>query len=239
MPIAVVAKAEAAGHENISITTVIKESIESGGKEDQKPQKLPRQPTSKEKGDQLPLLFRTSPTAEKVKYALSLVIIALAGPYVAVQIAMCTLWDFIDKKTVNMVELCKSLCVKTDRYFKQFCKNQKDGFMVNEAIILAIILPTYFFYELYLATTVGISYPRIFVYNLVRIGPMYMNFMYVYVMCHKEAHTRGQLWNKRYSFLQLKPIRYVFNFWVGCFHGVVPGMLCWVLKEKWLRLYNI
>jgi hypothetical protein len=46
-----------------------------------------------------------------------------------------------------------------------------------------------------------------------------MNFMYVYVMCHKEAHNLSTIfadpWNKY--------LKYVFNHWIGMFHGVLPG----------------
>jgi fatty acid desaturase len=53
-------------------------------------------------------------------------------------------------------------------------------------------------------------------YNIVRIGPMYMNFMYAYVLCHKEAHAAGNLFVYRW-------LSCVFNYWVGLFHGVLPG----------------
>ena len=41
--------------------------------------------------------------------------------------------------------------------------------------------------------TYGFNWRRAVVYNLVRIGPMYMNFMHVYVLCHKEGHLKGNL----------------------------------------------
>jgi hypothetical protein len=46
-----------------------------------------------------------------------------------------------------------------------------------------------------------------------------MNFMYVYVLCHKEGHNYGNLFNKKYNMI----FKYVFNHWVGMFHGVLPG----------------
>lgn len=50
---------------------------------------------------------------------------------------------------------------------------------------------------------------------------MYMNFMYVYVLCHKEGHAwRTGLFAKPYHHLLCR----VFNWWIGLFHGVVPGV---------------
>ena len=54
-------------------------------------------------------------------------------------------------------------------------------------------------------------------FNVVRIGPMYSNFAHVYTLCHMEAHRRYQLWGRR------GPWGYAFNWWVGLFHGVLPG----------------
>ena len=54
-------------------------------------------------------------------------------------------------------------------------------------------------------------------FNVVRIGPMYSNFAHVYTLCHMEAHRRYQLWGRR------GPWGYVFNWWVGLYHGVLPG----------------
>jgi hypothetical protein len=70
----------------------------------------------------------------------------------------------------------------------------------------------------------GFDWRRILVYNIVRIGPMYMNFMYVYVLCHKEAHNFGNLFSKEWNNPLLK---YFFNHWVGIFHGVLPGTFTW------------
>jgi len=87
-----------------------------------------------------------------------------------------------------------------------------------------VVLPAWFFYELYVAATVGFSIKRVIFYNIVRIGPMYMNFMYVYVMCHKEGHNFGNLFAKQYnSVFPFFGLKYVFNHWVGMFHGVLPG----------------
>ena len=40
--------------------------------------------------------------------------------------------------------------------------------------------------------------------------------MYAYVLCHKEAHAAGNLFAS-------PRLAYAFNYWVGLFHGVLPG----------------
>jgi len=55
------------------------------------------------------------------------------------------------------------------------------------------------------------------------IGPMYMNFMFVYVMCHKEGHNFGNLFAKKFNGHAPFGLKYVFNHWAGMFHGVLPG----------------
>lgn len=65
---------------------------------------------------------------------------------------------------------------------------ENDQFLWPTFFWLAVILPGWFFYELTLASLYGVNYHRILLYNAVRLGPMYCNFMYVYVLAHKEAH---------------------------------------------------
>jgi hypothetical protein len=146
-----------------------------------------------------------------------LIILVLAGPYVAVQVICCNLWDQLDQKTVSVVGLVKRMSARLAPHTAFLMKNPKDGFIANSLILLGICLPAYFFYELYLAVTVGFSFWRVLVYNIIRIGPMYINFMNVYVLCHKEAHNFGTLFAKPRFF------KYIFNLWVGMFHGVLPG----------------
>lgn len=156
---------------------------------------------------------------ETVMLYLGTAILATAGPFVVLQVALCTLWEAVDRRTVNFIGLCSRASQALAAPCKFLVKNEADGFIVHLLVWLGAVLPAWFFYELYLSITVGFSWKRVMVYNLVRIGPMYMNFMYCYVMCHKEAHNYGNLFVSPYnSFL-----KYVFNHWVGLFNGVVPG----------------
>jgi hypothetical protein len=51
-----------------------------------------------------------------------------------------------------------------------------------------------------------------------------MNFAYVYTLCHKEGHTaaaRTGLWHAPYDKRGI--FRYIFNWWIGLFYGVLPA----------------
>lgn len=165
-------------------------------------------------------LYRMSPTAIKIKFAFGCTLLTLLGPYVALQVAMCSLWEFLDKKLpYGGIWLCQKFSEKVSPYCTWSVKNKNDGFVLPLFLWLGIGLPAYFFYEFYLAVTVGFDWKRVVVYNLVRIGPQYMNFMYVYVLAHKEAHNYGTLFAKPYHYV----LKFVFNHWIGLFHGVMPG----------------
>jgi hypothetical protein len=166
-----------------------------------------------------PWLFRESHIAEQVKLVLGIVMVACFGPYVIFQVAVCQLWEFVDKHTVGFIQICSRISDAVSPFFSRMTKSKEDGFMVPLFVWLGLVLPAWFFYELWHATTYGFSLRRVLVYNVIRIGPMYMNFMYVYVLCHKEAHCFGNLFTPFLMF----DLGYVFNRFVGLFHGVLPA----------------
>jgi len=141
------------------------------------------------------------------------------GPYVALQIIMCSSWEWLDKHSLNGIKAAAWCSSKISPYFRRFVRHPADGFMMTTLLWLGVCLPAYFFYELQHAMAHGFVWQRVLLYNLVRIGPQYMNFMYVYVMCHKEGHSHVGLFAKPYH----AALQRAFNLWVGMFHGVVPG----------------
>ena len=55
-----------------------------------------------------------------------------------------------------------------------------------------------------------------YVYHVLRIGPFFMNFAYVYSLCHKEGHAtaaRTGLWAPPFD--RSGPLRHVYNWWIG------------------------
>ena len=163
-----------------------------------------------------------NPVVEGVKLLLGLLILVPFGPFVAWQIFWCTLWEFADKKLIGGIGLVQRFSEKVGPTFSGMMRHPADGFVVLLLLWLGVVMPCAFFYELRRSMTEGFSIVRCLAFNLLRIGPMYANFMWVYVMCHKEAHCLGGSLFKRGVCDKL--FSRAFNHWVGIFHGVVPGV---------------
>ena len=150
-------------------------------------------------------------------------------PLVVAQIVCCTLWEGFDQLTFKLADKATKLnewCGANIGFYKRLVVHPKDTFIVNTTFWLAICLPAYFVAEAYaqaqsLAAGNGFIWWRAALYNVVRIGPMYRNFMYVYVLCHKEAHSYGKLFDM--PFRKYLGLQYVYNYFIGFFHGVIPG----------------
>jgi hypothetical protein len=159
------------------------------------------------------------------KFACGCGLLLFAGPYVALQIFVCNMWNELDMRVLGMIPFVQRMSLKLAPYSQFLVKHKDDGFISHLLLWLGVVLPAWFFYELYHAHTYGLSLGRVLFYNIVRIGPMYVNFMNVYVMCHKEGHNFGNLFAKRFNgvFPVGFGLKYVFNHWAGLFHGVLPG----------------
>ncbi len=147
-------------------------------------------------------------------------------PLVICQIVACTVWEFVDQATFKLTNLGTRFNEWCDPYYKNLVHHPKDTFIVNTTIWLGLCLPAYFCLEAYaqyqsLAAGNGFIWWRAAIYNVVRIGPMYRHFMFVYVLCHKEAHMYGKLFSEPHrTWLGLQ---FVYNYYIGFFHGVLPG----------------
>jgi len=172
-----------------------------------------------------PWFGRENAVAEKIKLVLGSLILLVFLPYVAFQVAACTLWEFLDRKTIRMLHWCRKFSDWCGPKFHKagYVARECDGFMVPVGIWLGVCLPAWFFYELWRAATVGFEWQRVVVYNLCRIGPMYFNFMYVYVLAHKEGHTGGYSLYTKPKIAGIPVFRQWFNGWIGSFHGVLPA----------------
>ncbi len=162
---------------------------------------------------------RKCPHTEKFKFVVGCSILACFGPYTALQVAMCQAWEFIDEKVFGFVAAIKRWNASVAPSLTFCMKYKEDGFVPPILLWLGVVQPAWFFYEFWYAVNYGVVWYRIIFYNIVRIGPAYANFMYVYVLAHKEAHGSGSLFKKPYHYF----LKYVFNHWVGLFHGVMPG----------------
>lgn len=150
-------------------------------------------------------------------------------PLVVGQIVSCTLWEGLDQMTFKLADKASDFnawCGENIKLYKKMVVHPKDTFIVNTTFWLAICLPGYFLMEAFaqaqsIADGNGFNWYRAAIYNVIRIGPMYRNFMWVYVLCHKEAHSYGKLFDMPYR--KYMGLQFVYNYFIGFFHGVIPG----------------
>lgn len=178
--------------------------------------------------------FRTF--TEWICFITGLIILVCCGPPVGAVIFAAMVWEacdrnfrggFVDSKcelSGFIFAKCVPWLEQTTRKFNsKFVKRSDDAYMVNCIVAYGVIVPMLFgACAWYTYTNHGrINYGLAFLYHLVRIGPFFMNFAYVYTLCHKEGHSRSGLYSQPYNNSVF--IRNVFNWWVGMFYGVLPA----------------
>lgn len=148
-------------------------------------------------------------------------------PPIAAVVGSAVLWDFADRGfrgrpqdgfVFKIAELANSL---THRVNSKISKNPADAFVVNTLALVGGAVPALFFYNFYRSYVLGYGFDLAwcYTYHVLRIGPYFMSFAYVYTMCHKEGHSRLGLWSPWFNPL----LKNVFNWWVGLFYGVMPS----------------
>jgi hypothetical protein len=75
----------------------------------------------------------------------------------------------------------------THSFNLQFVKHAEDTFMVNAAWLLGALIPVLFFVNFFYTLAYGFCWTMWLSYHILRIGPYFMNFAYVYTLCHKEV----------------------------------------------------
>jgi len=161
-----------------------------------------------------------------IEFVIGCLIFFIPLPLVFVQIVCTTSWEFLDQQTLNVCHFGTQMNIRFDSYLKKYTHHPKDGFIVTTTIWLGLVLPTYFCWEAYtqyqsIQAGEGFLWWRAALYNIIRIGPQYRHFMFVYVLCHKEAHSYGKLFAEPYN--TTLGLKYVYNYFIGFFHGVLPG----------------
>ena len=176
---------------------------------------------------------------EYANFAAGLLILLVAGPAVGVVLLGAMLWEWADRgfdgAFVNSgKELSGLLCKRVAPYFnaitqpinEKFVKKAEDAYMMNSIVAYGVGVPLMFAACAYnevqrMQAGLGLSFSVWWLYHLIRIGPYFMNFAYVYTLCHKEGHARTGLFSKPYNNNSM--LRSVFNWWIGLFYGVMPG----------------
>ena len=145
-------------------------------------------------------------------------LVLLLVPIIATVVLSSVLWEAFDRGfsgpplsglLVSKVTPFLNRCLFP--WAKQFVIHDNDAFAVTAAIAYGVGVPILF---LLCAASAPSSIFVAFVYNVIRIGPYFMNFAYVYTLCHKEGH-KHPLWKD-------PSWRGVFNKWIGLFYGIVP-----------------
>jgi len=177
--------------------------------------------------------FRNS--TELLSFVVGCMFILVSGPFVAVVIVLSVLWEAVDRGfrggLVNSgQELTGLLMGKLVPWFDRitrsrnarWVKHEEDSYMVNSAVLYGVCIPFMFhvFGVLHMRNG-GLSLLMVLAYHVLRIGPYFMNFAYLYTLCHKEGHASTGLWAAPYD--KHGPVRFIFNWWAGLFYGVLPA----------------
>ncbi len=195
---------------------------ESDGAEAKNTTKDTKNANAKRPGSEHPVFT----TRNWIEFLIGSTIFFIPIPLVICQIVACTAWEFVDQATFKLTNLGTKFNEWCDPYYKKLVHHPKDTFIVNTTIWLGLCLPAYFCVEAYaqyqsLSAGNGFIWWRAAIYNVVRIGPMYRHFMFVYVLCHKEAHMYGKLFSE--PLRTWLGLQFAYNYFIGFFHGVLPG----------------
>jgi hypothetical protein len=177
---------------------------------------------------------------ERVSLFVGAVILCLIGPPVGIIVGSTVVWEAMDRGfRGGLVEsgqelsglLFGRLIPWFDRVTKPFnrrlVKHADDSFLVNLALFMSVGLPLMMmaFGRLHQACeSTSAALLVCYAYHVLRIGPFFMNFAYVYAVCHKEGHAvaaRTGLFAAPFD--KTGPFRHIFNWWVGLFYGVLPS----------------
>lgn len=153
-------------------------------------------------------------------------ILALALLPMTVVVGGSVLWERLDRLVIGEPRLLAGLLVgrlapfvnrATHDRSRRLVNNARDAFAANAAIAYGLVVPL-----LFLACGMWApgSLAVAVVYHLVRIGPYFMNFAWVYTLCHKEGHLSRA---GRSMWAPGVPLARLFNWWIGPFYGVFPA----------------
>ena len=175
---------------------------------------------------------------EAVRFSVGALFFAVVGPFVFFSAFLSTLIEAADRGFDGGVFLSQKeqtgfllgtvgpwLTKKTHPYFKHFVKHEGDSYMVGFVLLFALIVPCLFVLAgLHTLRTGEMSWLLCLAYHQFRIGPFVMNFGYVYALSHREGHAIAAhtgMWKPPYD--KRGPLRYVFNYWIGLFFGIMPA----------------
>ena len=170
---------------------------------------------------------------ERIEFLVGSILALLTVPPVAAVIGSTVLWEAIDRGFKGgLVESNNELTGLifgrivpwitrvTAPFNKRLVKNPDDSFLPNAAVFFVFGLPLlltsfgrwHHAYEGQLGTQLALCWA----YHVMRIGPFFMNFAYVYVLCHKEGHAAAARTGLSAPPRdRTGPLRPSFTWWVG------------------------
>lgn len=175
-----------------------------------------------------------SPT-EYIYFTAGLGIVIAFAPPLVLCLATATLWEAVDrgfdggffqsgKERTGFIlgRFAPWLSKVTQKTFEKYSRRKENAFILLAVWAYGVGIPLAFLYTGYVVATSGWvkGLVAMFIYNVIRTGPFFMNFAYVYTLSHKEAHTRVGLYKAPYQGCWSGG---VFNWWIGLFYGITPG----------------
>mmetsp|Transcript_7733 Transcript_7733/g.20900 ORF Transcript_7733/g.20900 Transcript_7733/m.20900 type:complete len:517 (-) Transcript_7733:216-1766(-) len=185
-------------------------------------------------GDDTPMIdFRNA--SEWANFISGAITLVLVGPPIGLVVFTSMIWEAIDRGfDGGFVDSGKELTGfiftkfipwlenKTHAFNNQFVKRPEDAYMINCIFAYGVLVPGMFFACAWHVHHYGLSVWVAFAYHLLRIGPYFMNFAYVYTLAHKEGHAFVGPFTGRCN--QSFILRNVVNWWIGMFYGVLPAV---------------
>ncbi len=99
------------------------------------------------------------------------------------------------------------------RFGSRFMKDPRDGAFFLPIVALTVWGPLLFCWAAYRFRTYGFEATTVFVYHFLRLMPRYRMFAYMYVLVHKEGHSRTGFW-------KWEPLNFgILNYFAGIFYG--------------------
>ena len=175
---------------------------------------------------------------ERASYVAGWTMLLTVAPLVACVVFATVLWEAIDRgfrggfvesghelSGVLMGTIVPGLDRLTSPINSLLVKHKEDAYIVNCAVVYGLGLPALLSYcgRQHLAAG-SFSVLMCFAFHVLRMGPFFMNFAYVYATCHKEGHAiaaKAGLW--RAPLDKAGPLRHIFNWWIGLYYGVMPS----------------
>lgn len=164
---------------------------------------------------------------EYANFAIGATMITLMLPLVGTVVGMAVLWDGLDRLFMGrpqdgllMSKIAPAIFRFAHPYTEKYVKKPRDSFIIVAIFGYAVCVPLMLLGCAYYTHTYGFSFALVLAYHVLRIGPYFMNFAYAYTLCHKEGHFRTGFFTGR---LNKSVLRYVFNWWVGLYYGVMPS----------------